>query len=216
MLFFSLTLTSQAQLIPSPSDEPESQQILVESRWLEDGVTRLKLESAEGNSKLRKVDLHLGHEAEDWAFSLRSQSDLENGHSHVDLSCHRDVNSRLRTFLQWNHHNESSTLGGGLECSLFGPDRWRASHTVTLAEHDGSRAATETSLGLVLSETASVELSTVKSDFQAELKGGVSCRLREGVDIGATLTAQRSESIEEQGPLHWQRPSWEGHLRWSW
>lgn len=207
------SMAAQAQLPTAASQEPEVRELLVVEHWANDGVTRLRLESAEDNSGVQKVDLDIGCQSQGWMVSLRGETPADSDALSLGVKTRAELNDKLRTFVEWNQHGDTNKLRGGVEASVFGRDRWKAARTVELSDTATELPVTETSLGLALSDATSVNIGGKHSQLQAEVQGGFTCRVADGIDLGATLKARRLDPSEE---INWRRPAWEGHLRWSW
>lgn len=123
------------------------------------------------------------------------------------------LGERGRTFAKWRRQDESDTVEAGLECSLFGPDRWKVTHKVRPTDETQSDS-TKLSLGLDVSQAAKLSVSGTTSDEFTELGSGISYKTESGLEWGATLKARRQVGGEE-GKL-WHQPAIESRLRWTW
>ncbi len=133
----------------------------------------------------------------------------------IAISASRRFGSRGKTFAKWRQADGPATVEAGLECSLFGPDRWRASHRlVPTADDPTETALTKLSLGIDVSQNTSITFCHNQTAQTTEFGSGLSYKTEGGLEWGASLKARRL-SHQEVGPF-WRYPAVESSLRWTW
>ena len=131
------------------------------------------------------------------------------------VSASRRVGTLGKTFAKWRQADGPPTVEAGLECSLFGADRWRASHRLApTAETPAETAVTKLSLGLDVSDNTSITFSRHQTEHTTEFGSGLSYRTDGGLEWGASLKARRL-SGQDTEPF-WRYPAVESSLRWTW
>lgn len=133
----------------------------------------------------------------------------------IAVSASRQIGSVGKAFAKWRQADGPATVEAGLECSLFGADHWRASHRVSPTANDPSETAiTKLSLGVEVSDAASITFCRNQTGHSTEFGSGLSYKTQGGLEWGASLKSRRLNSQETE-PF-WKYPSLESSLRWSW
>ncbi len=166
--------------------------------------------SAVANPATLNLDLQRGG----WNASVRGQNTGTDNAANVTVSTSTSLGSLLRTFAEWHYDGGPATVQAGLECSLFGPDHWRASRKLQpFGMENAMPPLTEVSVGLDVMPGAKVQLTGAHSDRSAEVGTGLSYKTATGFEWGASVKARRLQGVEE---FPWSNPAVEGNLRWSW
>lgn len=172
------------------------------------------LPSATANPVANPATLNLNLRGETWNATVKGHNVGVDSTANLTVSTSSSIGSLLRTFAEWQYDGGPTTVQAGLECSLFGPDHWRASRKMQPFESENAMAPlTELSVGVDVMQGAKLHLTGVHSEASAELGTGLSYKTSTGFEWGASVKARRLRGEQE---LPWINPAVEGNLRWSW